>query len=99
MRASHVPKSTSKPKGLLIKVQLPMTGTNGPSDADLRVYTEKRDLVCDIRRIDGPAGYDRISEMVRTKGVMGLKAYFAAEMRSKDELVVKVSEVLAEQPF
>jgi hypothetical protein len=76
-----------------------MTGSNLPSKADLRVYTEKRDLVCDIRRIDNPAGYDRVSEIVRTKGVMGLKAYFAAEMRSKDELVVKVSEVLAEQPF
>jgi hypothetical protein len=29
----------------------------------------------------------------------GAKAYFAAELKSKDELVVKVSEVLAEQPF
>jgi hypothetical protein len=31
--------------------------------------------------------------------VGGAKAYFAAELKSKDELLVKVSEVLAEQPF
>lgn len=55
--------------------------------------------MCAVRRSDGPTAYDRISNVIRTRGVGGAKAYFAAELKSKDELVVKVSEVLAEQPF
>jgi hypothetical protein len=31
--------------------------------------------------------------------VGGAKVYFAAEVKNKDELLVKVLEVLAEQPF
>lgn len=36
-----------------------------------------------------------------SKGVCGfkLKAYFAAEITSRDQLVIKADEVLAAQPF
>ena len=98
-RASSAPKA-SESKRLIIKVQTPYTGPGGPvSQGPLFLYTKKRDLVCQIRREDDIAGYDRISQLVRSQGVGGAKAYFAAELKSKDELVVKVSEVLATQPF
>jgi hypothetical protein len=88
---------------LVIKVQVPFDlsrGTSvGSSRGNLLVYSKKRDFVCAVRRSDGPTAYDQISNVVRTKGVGGAKAYFAAELKNKDELVVKVSEVLAEQPF
>jgi hypothetical protein len=98
-RASHAPKS-SESKRLIVKVQIPYTGPGGPtSTAPLLVYTKKRDFVCQIRRMDNTAGYDRVSQVVRNQGVGGAKAYFPAELRSADELVVNVSEVLATQPF
>ncbi|KAF5366271.1 hypothetical protein D9758_005800 [Tetrapyrgos nigripes] len=72
------------------------------SNGALAVYTKKRDFVCYIKRAEQDQGglpYDQIADVVKTKGVGGVKAYFAAELRSEDELVVKISEVLAEQPF
>lgn len=106
-RSAHVPKgvsgSRSESKNLIIKVQVPYDmlkgGSAGGSCGDLLIYSKKRDFVCTVRRSDNSAAYDCISKVVRTKGVGGAKAYFAAELKSKDELVVKVSEVLAEQPF
>lgn len=102
-RGSHVP-NTSTPKSIIIKAQVPVSldghtprpATNG---ADIMVYTKKRTFACHIRRQDNPSGYDRLSEVIVAKGASGLKAYFAAELKSKDELVVKVGEVLADQPF
>ncbi|KAI0270595.1 hypothetical protein BC834DRAFT_521729 [Gloeopeniophorella convolvens] len=35
-----------------------------------------------------------MTEIVRTKGLGGLKAYFAAESRSEDELAIKVDDIL-----
>lgn len=100
-RAAHTPKNLDRAaKTLVLKVQVPYTGNPQiRSTGDLLLYTKKRDFACTIRRSDGPAEYDRISEVVRTKGVGGAKAYFAAELKSKEKLVVKVSEVLAEQPW
>ncbi|TFY83377.1 hypothetical protein EWM64_g638 [Hericium alpestre] len=84
----------SYPKSVIIKVQVPFAGTS-----PLLVYEKKRDFVCEVKRADCPQDYDRIMQVIREKGVGGLKGYFAAELRSKDELVVKVGEILAEQPF
>ncbi|KAJ7186842.1 ankyrin repeat-containing domain protein [Mycena filopes] len=100
-RAAHTPKNLDRAsKTLVLKVQVPYTGnTRVRSTGDLLLYTKKRDFACTIRRADAPADYDRISEVVRTQGVGGAKAYFAAELESKEKLVVKVSEVLAEQPW
>ncbi|KAF8147766.1 ankyrin [Mycena galopus ATCC 62051] len=100
-RGAHVPKNLDREsKTLVIKVQVPNTlDPKQASTGDLLLYTKKRDFACTIRRSDTPADYDRISQVVRTKGVGGKKAYFAAELESKDKLVVKISEVLAEQPW
>ncbi|KAJ7764854.1 ankyrin repeat-containing domain protein [Mycena metata] len=100
-RAAHTPKNLDREsKTLVLKVQVPYTGNPQiRSTGDLLLYTKKRDFACTIRRVDGPADYDRISEVVRTKGVGGAKAYFAAELESREKLVVKISESLAEQPW
>jgi hypothetical protein len=100
-RAAHTPKNLDREsKTLVLKVQVPYTGNPAiASTGNLLLYTKKRDFACSIRRADAPADYDRISQIVKTKGVGGAKAYFAAELESKDKLVVKVSEVLAEQPW
>ncbi|CAL1697526.1 unnamed protein product [Somion occarium] len=98
-RFSHAPSTF--PKSMVIKVQVPYGfGTSAESSkGDLLIYTKKRDFVCMVQWTDEPQAYDRISHVVRTKGVGGAKAYFPAELRSADVLVVKVDEVLAEQPF
>lgn len=70
-----------------------------PINTKLLIYTKKRDFVCSVRREDGPKEYDIVSSVVKSKGVGGAKAYFAAELKNKYELVVKTSQVLAEQPF
>ncbi|THU90565.1 ankyrin [Dendrothele bispora CBS 962.96] len=102
-RGAQVPKLASM-KNLIIKVQVPWMetpsgGQPAPGNGPLAVYTKKRDFVCCIKRNEQANAYDQISKVVKTKGHRGSKAYFAAELRSKDELVVKISEVLAEQPF
>ncbi|KAH0579439.1 hypothetical protein H2248_002301 [Termitomyces sp. 'cryptogamus'] len=101
-RAAHVPKNLSEGKNMVVKVQLPynlVMNRPEPGAGPLFVYNKKRDFVCQIRREDGAAAYDHISSVIATKGVGGAKAYFAAELKRRDELVIKVSEVLAEQPF
>ncbi|KAJ6632557.1 hypothetical protein B0H10DRAFT_2427203 [Mycena sp. CBHHK59/15] len=99
-RAAHTPKNLDETKSIVVKVQVPYSGNpHAQSTGDLLVYTKKRDFACTIRRSDARADYDRISEVVRAKGVGGAKAYFAAELESREKLVVKVSEVLAEQPW
>ncbi|OJT15072.1 hypothetical protein TRAPUB_8329 [Trametes pubescens] len=103
-RSVHIPRiSPGQTKQMIIKVQVPMDVEAGlPSDkrvGNLLVYDKKRSLVCRIRKCDNMEGYMRLSEVVHTQGVMGAKAYFSAEMKSPDVLVVKVSEFLAEQAF
>ncbi|KAG6877910.1 hypothetical protein C0993_002396 [Termitomyces sp. T159_Od127] len=101
-RSGHVPKHLNEAKNMVVKVQLPYNLMRSKPEigaGPLFVYTKKRDFVCRIRREDGAASYNRISNVVAEKGVGGGKAYFAAELKTKDELVIKVSEVLAEQPF
>ncbi|KAH9924940.1 hypothetical protein B0H21DRAFT_826677 [Amylocystis lapponica] len=87
-----------QPKAMVVKVQVPWAETAG-SGGDLLVYNKRRDFVCTLRRADGAAAYARIVDVVHARGVGGAKAYFAAELKARDELVVKVGEVLAEQPF
>ncbi|RDB18173.1 hypothetical protein Hypma_000484 [Hypsizygus marmoreus] len=102
-RAAHTPSGLSfKSEHLIVKVQVPYNFSLGvplQGTMKLLIYSKKRDFVCHIRRQDNVSAYDRISHVVRSQGLGGGKAYFAAELRSKSELVVKVSEVLAEQPF
>ena len=83
------------PKKKIIKVQVPRTPG---SDTYIMVYDAKRELLCYILRSDAPTAYDRLTELVLSKGAFGLKAYLVAALKSKDELVIKI-EVSAEQPF
>ncbi|KAI0823957.1 ankyrin [Trametes gibbosa] len=103
-RSMHVPHiRPGETKKMIIKVQVPFDmerGTAHEAEAgDLMIFDRKRSLVCRIRREDNQEGYLRISRVVRQKGVGGAKAYFSAEMTRSDRLIVKVSEVLAEQTF
>jgi hypothetical protein len=93
-RAYHEP--TEYPKKTIIKVQIAATR---PSASPMMVYDAKRELVCYLAREDAPAAFDRLTEVVRSRGTFGLKAYLAADVKSKDELIIKIDEVLAEQPF
>ncbi|KAJ6501458.1 hypothetical protein C8R47DRAFT_970205 [Mycena vitilis] len=104
-RSGHVPKNCSG-KVLVVKVQVPIgEDPQYPATGELLVYNKKRDFVCSIRRVDGPVDYDRVALAVRRDGTGsvdgegGVKAYFVAELRGKDILVVKTSEPLAEQPW
>ncbi|PCH42825.1 ankyrin [Wolfiporia cocos MD-104 SS10] len=107
-RGAHAGQAPSlqpgESKRIIIKVQVPMAlDADGPGAAapsgDMLVYTKRRDFVCQISKADNADAYARISRAVREKGVGGLKAYFPAELNGEDELVVKIGEVLAEQPF
>jgi hypothetical protein len=93
-RASH--EATEYPKKLIIKVQVPQMPS---SIVPILVYDAKRELVCNLLRDDAPTEFDRLAEVVRAKGTFGLKAYFAADLKSKDQLIIKIDETLAEQPF
>ena len=95
------------PKQAIIKVQLPFAGpeaspkqqANAEQTGNCLVYTKNRDFVCQFRPIDNRNVYKSLIKVIKTKGVGGLKAYFAADIRSENEIVLKVSEVLAEQSF
>jgi len=89
-RASHKP--AEYPKKMIIKVQI-------AGSLPMMVYDAKRELVCFLVREDAPAAFERLTEVVRSRGTFGLKAYLAANLKSKDELIIKIDEVLAEQPF
>ncbi|KAI0354840.1 ankyrin [Trametes cingulata] len=104
MRSVHVPHiPPGETKKMIVKIQVPFDMDTGMPQAaevgDMLVFDKKRSLVCRIRRQDDEEGYLRLSRIIRQKGVLGAKAYFSAEMRRTDKLVVKVSEVLAEQAF
>ncbi|KAF8126338.1 hypothetical protein EV363DRAFT_1434256 [Boletus edulis] len=96
-------KNEAENKSMVIKIQVPVDlFTNSPIQSALGglfIYNKKRDFVCTVTRASNPTAYDAIVQIVRSRGVSGAKAYFAAELKNPDELVVKISEVLAEQPF
>lgn len=96
-------KNEAENKNMVIKVQVPVDLlTNSPVNSALGalfVYNKRRDFVCTVSRSSCPDAYDAIMRIVRSRGVGGAKAYFAAELKNPDKLVVKISEVLAEQPF
>jgi hypothetical protein len=96
VRTAASNKPVEYPKKKIIKVQLPAEpGSNSP----MMVFDAKRELLCYISRGGAPAAYDRLTGLIQSKGTFGLKAYLVAELKSKDELVIKIDEVLAEQPF
>ncbi|KAJ7730576.1 ankyrin [Mycena metata] len=100
-RAAHVPKNLDRAsKVLTVKIQVTLGPDRKCDDTgDLLLYTKKRDFACAVRRCDAPAAYDRVLGVVKEKGFGGVKAYFIAELESVNRLFVKISDVLAEQPW
>lgn len=97
------PKPSLSNKAMVIKVQVPWslvggTPVNSP-ETPLLIYNKKRDFVCSVFRSSNPAAYDQIQDVVRKRGVGGAKGYFPAELENPGKLVVKVDQILAEQPF
>jgi len=88
-------------KDFILKVQIPFNplGPQTPSTGPMLVYNNKNDFRCMLRYEDNPDGYKRLTEVVKQKGVGGAKAYFPAELKMKDQLVIKITDVLAEQSF
>ena len=81
-------------RNMVLKIQVPMQGDGG-----MFVYNKKRSFECYLEYDKNPVAYARIKVMVGEKGIGGLKAYFAAELRSKDELAINVAECLPESRF
>ncbi|KAG2355534.1 ankyrin repeat-containing domain protein [Suillus spraguei] len=101
--AFRVP-SPNRPKTLRIpKLQVPVDPFSPTATSmglgGLLIYNKKKDFMCTVQRAGNTSAYDDIVRVVKSRGVGGVKAYFAAELRTRDELVVKISETLAEQPF
>ncbi|KAG9310831.1 ankyrin repeat-containing domain protein [Chiua virens] len=96
-------KNEVENKSMVIKVQVPVDLLTNSAltsgHGSLFIYNKKRNFVCTVERAANPDAYDAIMQIVRSRGVGGVKAYFAAELKNPNELVVKISEVLAEQPF
>lgn len=98
IRQSTEPKA-DEPKHVVVKIQVPDEPTFSP-DGNMLVYTKKKtEFICLVRRRENVKAYDRLYQVIKEKGVTGLKAYFSATIYSKDKLEVKISEVLAPQPF
>lgn len=101
MRTNQAPsKIPAGGKRTVVKIQVPPVLRNEDgSYNNLMVYTQKRDFSCMVRRQDCPKEFDRVYEVIKNKTISGLKGYFSAEIQSRDEFAVKVSEVLASQPW
>ena len=50
---------------------------------------KKWDFVCKVKRVSNPNVYEAVMEVMKSKGVSSTKAYFAAELKNPDKLVVK----------
>ena len=81
-------------RNMVLKVQVPMHANGG-----MLVYNKKRTFECILDYDKNPDAYMRIKKMIKEKGILGMKAYFAAELKSKDELAINVAECLPEARF
>lgn len=81
-------------RNMVLKIQASMQGNHG-----MLVYNKKRTFECMLEYDKNPDAYARIKKIINEKGILGLKAYFAAELRSKDELAINVADCLPESRF
>ncbi|KZV87520.1 hypothetical protein EXIGLDRAFT_652113 [Exidia glandulosa HHB12029] len=101
-KSSRTVKPASKmkityPKPMVVKIQAPFGASM--TTGSMLVYDKRRDFVANLEPSGGRDAYVALRKIIAEKGVAaGLKAYFAAELVSKDELVVK-TEVLSPQDF
>jgi hypothetical protein len=92
-RSGRVEPSVRDGRNMVLKIQVPLT------IGGMLVYNKKRTFGCTLTYDKNPAAYTRIKKIINEKGILGLKAYFAAELRSKDELAINVAECLPESRF
>jgi len=102
--STHAPRlHPDEAKAMIVKVQIPYfphAPLSSPLlQSKLLLYNKSRSFACSVHWANDPEPYDRIIRVVRAQGVGGAKAYFPAELVNKDKLVIKIGEVLAEQPF
>ena len=81
-------------RNMVLKVQVPIQGNGG-----MLVYNKKRNFECVLDYDKNADAYMRIKKVIKEKGILGMKAYFAAELRSKDELAINVADCLPESRF
>ena len=81
-------------RNMVLKIQVPIGG-----DCGMLVYNKKGSFKCTLEFDKNPVAYARIKNVISEKGILGLKAYFAAELRSKDELAINIAECLPESRF
>jgi hypothetical protein len=87
-------------KQAIVKIHVPpILKDPGGNCRPMLVYTQKRDFSCILQREDGQREWDRLSDVIRKQTVSALKGYFIVDIKSRDKLVVKVSEPLATQPW
>ena len=86
-------------KSMVVKVQVPGDPRFPPTGGDILVYSEGKRFLCKLSRQDKPQAYQQLVDTVGTKGFLGRKAYFTAEILENGELAIKVGEVLALQPW
>ncbi|KAI0738892.1 ankyrin [Daedaleopsis nitida] len=104
-KSMQVPKvDLGEIKKVILKVQLAIDAHTGAPlreelAGDMMVFDKKRSIVCRLRRQDAAKEYDILAKTIRTKGVGGAKAYFPAAICAVDRLLIKFTEVLAEQSF
>jgi hypothetical protein len=110
--ATRISPDTAQKKhaeNMIIKVQLPVAmdsfGNRTPSSmGNMLVYNRKRTFTAVIASPGNEQAYGMLQAIIREKGVksseqgLGLKAYFQADLESREKLVIRM-EVLAEQPF
>ncbi len=82
---------------LIVKIQVPIYIKRTAEIGDILVHDKKHSIVCRLRHRDDPETYQRLCDVVHEKGFNKAKAYFAAKLISRDALMVKVSDVMAEQ--
>ena len=91
--------NVSYPRPMIVKIQVPGLGDVPLDQGDMLVYNKRRDFEVYLRPESGREAYLALRRVIKEQGTMGgLKAYFTAELRSKDELAVK-TEVIAPQDF
>jgi len=78
---------------MVLEIQVP------PGNDMMPMCNKKRNFECFLVYNKNPVAYARIKKMVSERGIHGVKAYFAAEFRSRDELAINVAECLPESRF
>jgi len=86
---------TNVPDGgnMVLKIQVSL------NDTGMLVYNKKRTFECFLDCDKDQVAYTKLEKIINEKGILGVKAYFAAELRSKDQLAINIAECLSESRF